>query len=349
MAVFRSVLCVLFIAGHLSTCAYGTPSRPTPSVSVGNTITTTVTTQTTPVATTTGPTTTEPATTTGHTTTGHTTTGHTTTGPTTTTGTTTTGPVTTAAPVTTANTTTANTTIAPTTTQPITTGSPTTVVPPPTTVGNWTLKNKKGKNCMRMSFAAQMNVSYTKVDGTAGTVIMNLSPREAVVTSTCKSGKPSRDLDVYPFATDYDWSFSLSFEKTSGGYALTKVSTSWDYDSRFVDSSLFGFSSESYGTDNLLDQSVELGKSYSCVEPLTVSTGLATVMLWDMNLQPFAEEADGNFGEAEPCHVAAASFGGILVAVLGVFLLLGAVTLVVVIVVKKRKRSAAAPYTTLTA
>ena len=69
---------------------------------------------------------------------------------------------------------------------------------------------------------------------------MNLSPREAVVTSTCKSGKPSRDLDVYPFATDYDWSFSLSFEKTSGGYALTKVSTSWDYDSRFVDSSLFG-------------------------------------------------------------------------------------------------------------
>ena len=58
-----------------------------------------------------------------------------------------------------------------------------------------------------------------------------------------------------------------------------------------------GFSSESYGTDNLLDQSVELGKSYSCVEPRTVSTGLATVMLWDMNLQPFAEEADGNFGE----------------------------------------------------
>ncbi len=107
-----------------------------------------------------------------------------------------------------------------------------------------------------------------------------------------------------------------------------------------------GFSSESVGVDNFLDQSVTLGKSYSCFKPLKVVTGTASVELWDMNLQPFAEEAGGNFGEAETCH-AAVSLTVIIAAAVGSFLLIGVVTVVVIIVIKKRKRSTAPPYTNI--
>ncbi|XP_038050853.1 uncharacterized protein LOC119724003 [Patiria miniata] len=47
---------------------------------------------------------------------------------------------------------------------------------------------------------------------------------------------------------------------------------------------------------NFLQNNVTVGKAYTCADELTVNWGDAELYMWDMHLQPFAEDSGGKFG-----------------------------------------------------
>ncbi|XP_022093796.1 lysosome-associated membrane glycoprotein 1-like [Acanthaster planci] len=220
-----------------------------------------------------------------------------------------------------------------------TTETPTTTVTPvPPGVGNWSIKGANGTVCMRMSFGAQLNISYTKTDKSRGTVVVNVNPKQADLTSDCNASS-TRSLTIYPFGlVDIAWLITLTFRRQSEEYSLTSLEASWDYDMRFHDSAQKGFASASVTQDNFLMQEVTLGNSYTCPDPLTVLMSEATLRLSHMQLQPFAEKAGGKFGPAEECASGLSLTIIIIIAVAGAVLLVAVVVLIAVVARRMKKK-----------
>ena len=61
-------------------------------------------------------------------------------------------------------------------------------------------------------------------------------------------------------------------------------------------------------SDNFLATAVPVGESYSCGR-MTVELTNASVYIWDMHLQPFAEYTDGQYGPGEDVNNASEATG----------------------------------------
>ncbi|XP_038050420.1 lysosome-associated membrane glycoprotein 3-like [Patiria miniata] len=198
-------------------------------------------------------------------------------------------------------------------------------------VGNYTIRQFGEGVCMRLSFGAQIRIVYHVDDHIKYRLeddeTFTIDPNVATVDGNCDS--PSkRTVVIYPFGSREEpyWTITLIFQLQSGTFALTEVDATYVFDEEhFPESDTTGYQSEGSESSNFLWQKVPTGKYYSCSD-MSVELVLATVYLWDMQLQPFADDVDGHLGEADVCVP-----GLDLSAILGI--VFGAVVVLVLVVV----------------
>ncbi|XP_038050421.1 lysosome-associated membrane glycoprotein 1-like [Patiria miniata] len=236
----------------------------------------------------------------------------------------------------------------PSPTSNVTTPSPTSNVTTPratTTpqwVGNWSVKDAHGAICMWMSFGANLSITYLTDNGTERTKVFELDPALLRLTSNCNSSS-TRMLNI-TINMGPGWAISLAFYRQSGKYSMTEVGAAWVYDNHLPDAKSKGFTTETKRENNFLAQKVALGNYYTCPDPLSVTPDAATVTLWHIQMQPFADKAGGKLGQAEVCTSGLSAGIIVAIAVAGVIVLIGVIVVVVCVVRRKRKTK---PYSEL--